>query len=228
MRMTGPYQPGRAELSHVQAESLPLGRRNQSPKKGLSQSSKKGVTEITYKFHTDGVILLWFSNHSLPHRHSGTSQCSHDGTMVLPYQQESSFWACLSSLPYSSPWNPSIDVQHPEIYIKCPLTISVSQRHPTYDLSPPKRFEKMPIQLHWTLRPAASVTSWNPNWHWASPLWRVNRATTKGMNCALQTTGCFETMKCICYNWQCLTSEKNYTERVIHFFNGEISEEWWS
>lgn len=88
-----------------------------------------------------------------------------------------------------------------------------------------KGLKKMPIQLHLTLRPAASVPSWNPNWHCASPLWRVNRLTTKGMNPALQSTGCLGTMKCICYNWQCLTSEKKYTERVTNFFNGEINEE---
>lgn len=33
MRMTDPYQPGRAELSHVQNESLPLGRRESVTKK---------------------------------------------------------------------------------------------------------------------------------------------------------------------------------------------------
>lgn len=201
---------------------------NQSPQKGLSQPSKKGITEITYKFHIDGAILLWFSNHSLPHHHSGTSQCSHDGTMELPYEQVLLLVLPFISSPTPHPWNPSIDVEHSEIYIKCPLTISVSPGHPTYDLSPPKRFEKMPIQLHLTLRPAASVPSWNPNWHCASPLWSVNRLTAKGMNPALQSTGCLGTMKCICYNWQCLTLEKKYTERVTHFFNGEINEEWWS
>lgn len=58
MRMTGPYQPGRADLSHLQDESLPLGRRvSVTKKKSLSQLSKEAVTEITHKFHGGGTTL---------------------------------------------------------------------------------------------------------------------------------------------------------------------------
>ena len=44
MRMTGPYQSGRAELSHLQGESLPLGERGISHQK--QPPIKEGVTEI--------------------------------------------------------------------------------------------------------------------------------------------------------------------------------------
>lgn len=229
MRRTGPYQPGRAELSHVKDESFyPWEGGNQSPKKSLSQPSKKGVTEITYKLHIDGAILPWFSNPSLPHRHSGTSQCSHDGTKVLPCEQESSFWPCLSFLPHSSPlrsfyrcrtfWNLHQISTH---------RFSGSGTSHIWSVTT-KKVWKNASTTSLTLRPAASVPSWNPNWYCASPLWRVNRLTTKGSNPALQSTGCFGTMKCMCYNWQRLASEKKDTERVTHSFNGEINEEWWS
>lgn len=146
MRRTGPYQPGRAELSHVKDESFyPWEGGNQSPKKSLSQPSKKGVTEITYKLHTFCRGSL-----TLP-CHTATLEPVSALTMAprcYPVNKSPPSGPAFHFFPTPHPWDPSIDAGHSEIFIKYPLIVSVAPGHPTYDLSPPKRFEKMPVQLH--------------------------------------------------------------------------------